>query len=59
MTSKVYLVGKQGARKANSYEAMTNNVAEAERLMAEMGPNAEQKVITPQRHKRGTKNEGS
>lgn len=51
MATKVYLVGKRGALKANSYESMTNNWAEAERIMKEIGPSAEHKVVTvaPQR----------
>lgn len=55
MANNVYLVGKKGANKANSYEAMTNNWAEAEALMKELGPQAEHKVVTvpPSRTKGG------
>jgi hypothetical protein len=48
MSNNVYLVGKKGANKANSYEAMTNNWAEAEKLLKELGEGAEHKVIVPQ-----------
>jgi hypothetical protein len=45
MTTKVYLVGDMDSPKTNQWSAMTNNWAEAEKLLAEMGLNATHKVI--------------
>jgi len=55
MSEKVYLVGEEGARKANSYEAMTNSWEEAERLLKDMGPQAEYKVVEVKPPYRGGK----
>lgn len=54
MTTKIYLVGGPESPKTNSWEHMTNNWSEAERLKAELGPTATHKVVTvgPSRHKR-------
>jgi hypothetical protein len=54
MTVKVILVGDANAPKNNRWEAMTNSQSEADRMMAEMGPESTTKTITvgPSRHKR-------
>jgi hypothetical protein len=43
--TKVYLVGPKGSVKKNSFQYMTNNWSEAERLKKELGPTAEHKVV--------------
>lgn len=54
MSIKVYLVGDEKAPKTNSWEAMTNNWSEAERLLKELGPTSTHKVVEvkPSRGKR-------
>ena len=54
MTNKIYLVGDKDAPKTNSWEAMTNNWAEAERLLKDMGVGSTHKVVnvTPKGGKR-------
>ena len=44
-STKVYLVGNEEAPVTNQWEAMTNSILEAERLMEELGLNSF-KVIT-------------
>lgn len=45
MSVKVYLVGDENAPKTNSWQAMTNNWSEAERLLKELGPTYTHKVV--------------
>lgn len=42
MVAEIYLVGQRGATKANSFDAMTNSLEEAKKLMPQGG---EMKVI--------------
>lgn len=52
--SKVFVVGTPEGAKANSYEAMTNSMAEAAKLAAEMKPEGVIKEVSvpPKRGKR-------